>query len=109
MDRKDISKKDQIILQQLDVIRTMTENNLGRMGTDFWGHPAAPPETAKPQTPDAPSPVSPPRTGGEKGGAGNYAASTGNDDTRAPEQTASPPEKIEDLQSELGAISAHRH
>ena len=46
MERKDISKKDQIILQQLDVIRTMTENNLNRMGTDFWGHPATPPEPA---------------------------------------------------------------
>ena len=101
MDRKDVSKKDQIILQQLDVIRTMTENNLGRMGTDFWGHPAAPPEAAKPRTPDAPSPAPPLKTGGGKEGAGNSAASTGNDDTNAPGQTAPPPEKIEDLQSEL--------
>lgn len=35
MDNRNISKKDQIILQQLEVIRTMTENNLNRMGTDF--------------------------------------------------------------------------
>ena len=40
MDRKDISKKDQIILQQMEVIRTMAENSLSRMGTDFWGTPA---------------------------------------------------------------------
>ena len=32
MERKDISKKDQIILQQLEVIRTMTENNLNGAG-----------------------------------------------------------------------------
>ena len=42
MERKDNSKKDQIILQQLEVIRTMTENNLRRMGSDFWGSPAVP-------------------------------------------------------------------
>ena len=39
MDQKNISKKDQVILQQLEVIRTMTENNLNRMGADFWGTP----------------------------------------------------------------------
>ena len=39
MDPKNISKKDQVILQQLEVIRTMAENNLSRMGGDFWGSP----------------------------------------------------------------------
>ena len=29
-----MDKKDQIILQQLDVIRSMTENNVRRMGSD---------------------------------------------------------------------------
>lgn len=101
MDRKDISKKDQIILQQLDVIRSMTENHLSRMGADFWGHPAAPPETAKPQTPDTPPSAPPEKTGGGKGHPGNSAASTGNDDTKAPGQDAPPPEKMEDLQAEL--------
>lgn len=33
-----MDKKDQIILQQLDVIRSMTENNVRRTGSDFWGH-----------------------------------------------------------------------
>ena len=33
MDKKD--KKDEIILQQLEVIQTLTEHNLRRMGTDF--------------------------------------------------------------------------
>ena len=34
-------RKDRVIQQQLDLIRTLTANNLSRMGTDFWG-PAAP-------------------------------------------------------------------
>ena len=37
-----MDKKDEIILQQLDVIRTMTQNNLNRMGSDFWGAPLTP-------------------------------------------------------------------
>ena len=45
-----MDKKDQIILQQLDVIRSMTENNVRRMGSDFWGAPL---------TPDAPSSAAP--------------------------------------------------
>ena len=34
-----MDKKDQIILQQLDVIRSMTENSMKRMNSDFWGTP----------------------------------------------------------------------
>ena len=34
-----MDKKDEIILQQLEVIRTMTERNLRSMGDDFWGTP----------------------------------------------------------------------
>ena len=45
-----MDKKDEIILQQLDVIRTMTQNNLNRMGSDFWGAPL---------TPDAPRSAAP--------------------------------------------------
>ena len=30
-----MDKKDQIILQKLDVIRSMTENNMNRMNSDF--------------------------------------------------------------------------
>mgnify|MGYP006918168370 FL=1 len=37
-----MDKKDEIILQQLDVIRTMTQNSLNRMGSDFWGAPLTP-------------------------------------------------------------------
>ena len=46
-----MDKKDEIILQQLDVIRTMTQNNLNRMGSDFWGTPLTPdaPKSAVPK------------------------------------------------------------
>ena len=46
-----MDKKDEIILQQLDVIRTMTQNNLNRMGSDFWGAPLTPdaPKSAVPK------------------------------------------------------------
>lgn len=100
MDRKDISKKDQIILQQLDVIRAMSENNLRRMETDFWGHPSAPPKPAEPTAPSAPPPAPPLKTGGAKE-SGGTASSTGNDEGAPAEQPAPPPEKIEDLQAEL--------
>lgn len=34
-----MDNKDAIIFQQLDLIRTMTENNLRRVAQDFWGSP----------------------------------------------------------------------
>jgi len=95
MDAKNISKKDQIILQQLEVIRTMTEHNLSRMGSDFWGVPAQPgsqPETTG-EKPEEQAPERP----ADKGAA----ASTGEDHTQAPKTEETPPEKIEDLQKEL--------
>lgn len=56
-----MDKKDQIILQQLDVIRSMTENNVRRMGSDFWGTPfqdvgKAPPHPESLLNPKSPSP-----------------------------------------------------
>ena len=85
MDQENSSKKDQVILQQLEVIRTMTEHNLSRMGTDFWGAP--PLRTDRPEEKTAEN--------------SNTAASTGDDGTKAPEAETPPPEKIEDLQAEL--------
>ena len=79
-----MNPKDELILQQLEVIRTMTENRLSRMGDDFWGGPR--PDTA-PEQPE------------EK--ERNTAASTGNDETNAPEAEGPPPENMEDLQAEL--------
>ena len=84
------NKKDEIILQQLEVIRTMTENRLSRMGDDFWGTPA--PTTEK-KAPDAPAPKK------KDGGAPAAAASAGEGDGAAAE--APPPEKIKDLLAEL--------
>ena len=51
-----MDKKDEIILQQLDVIRSMTVRNLRSVNSDFWGTPLSPAEKpgekAAPKTPD---------------------------------------------------------
>ena len=51
-----MDKKDEIILQQLDVIRSMTERNLRSVNSDFWGTPLSPAEKpgekAAPKAPD---------------------------------------------------------
>ncbi len=84
MDKKD--RKDEIILQQLEVIQTLTEHNLRRMGTDFWGTPKTPGPSEDPKTPDTPkAPGTEPAAKTESAG-----------ETEAP-----PPEKLEDLQAEL--------
>ena len=73
--------KDDIILQQLDVIRTLTENNLSRMNTDFWGtpKPSAPKgESSKPEVLKAAAPSA-----------------------QSAENAPPPPEKIENLVAEL--------
>ncbi len=74
-----MDKKDEIILQQLDLIRSMSENSLNRMSTDFWGNP----KPAKPA----------PEKTAEK--AEEKAAET------AEEEPIGEPEKIEDLLAEL--------
>ena len=81
-----MDKKDQIILQQLEVIRSMSEKSLGQMNSDFWGapasnRPAAPREDDKNLTPTA--------------------ASGGNAEPAKKEEEVPPPEKIEDLRAEL--------
>ena len=83
MDKKD--KKDEIILQQLEVIQTLTEHNLRRMGTDFWGVPE-PPAAQAPKQVDAPQPSKPQESAPASGDGG------------AAEEA---PEKLEDLQKEL--------
>ena len=79
-----MDQKDKIILQQLDVIRTMTENGLKRMNTDFWGAPAAP---AAPAAPKAEAPKT-------------RAADAKEKDEPVAEELP-PPEKLEDLLAEL--------
>ncbi len=74
-------KKDEIILQQLEVIRSMTERNIRSMNSDFWGRP----QDAVPEQ-------------GEKQEKKTAAA-----EKPEPEQAeeVQPPEKIEDLLAEL--------
>mgnify|MGYP002571987724 CR=1 FL=1 len=90
-----MDKKDEIILQQLDVIRTMTQNSLNRMGSDFWGAPLTPdaPRSA------APKANAPGRTDGAK--PEKTTASTGADEKKEEAAPLPPPEKIEDLKAEL--------
>ena len=49
-----MDKKDKIILQQLDVIRSMTENSMKRMNSDFWGTPFENITGDVPKSPSAP-------------------------------------------------------
>ena len=95
-----MDKKDQIILQQLDVIRSMTENNVRRMGSDFWGAPLTPdaPKSAVPKE-AAPKANAPKSADGAK--PNKPAASTGADEKKEEEAPLPPPEKIEDLKKEL--------
>ena len=44
-----MDRKDEIILQQMDLIRSTTERNLRSMDTDFWGTPLMENRTARPQ------------------------------------------------------------
>ena len=99
MNKKD--KKDEIILRQLELIRTMSEHNLNRMGSDFWGGSSLSPDSPfreflnkEPEKDETPKSVNntPPAP----------AAAVGSDAAQAkPEEELPPPEKIEDLLSEL--------
>ena len=96
----DKSKKDEIILRQLEVIRSMTEHNLSRMGTDFWGTPA--PEKREPAPPEKPDQKSS-APEGKRGASGGGAEKT-TETAEEKQETAAqvpPKEKIEDLQKEL--------
>ena len=82
-----MDKKDEIILQQLDVIRTMSENNLKRMTSDFWGAPSTG-GSGKPAAPKKEEKPAGKETGGERA-------------KKEAEPEVLPPEKIEDLKAEL--------
>ena len=77
-----MDRKDEIILQQMDLIRSMTERNLRSMDADFWGTPLM----EKKVTEKAEKPAKKPAAQAEK-----------------PEQKEEIPskEKIEDLLAEL--------
>ncbi|MDY3281712.1 AAA family ATPase [Dysosmobacter sp.] len=84
------NNRGDIILQQMETIRVLTENNLRRMGDDFWGAPA-------PKTPEKPTAPEKPKTP-EKPKAPEPAGQTA---PSAAVEEAPPPEKMEDLQAEL--------
>jgi SpoVK/Ycf46/Vps4 family AAA+-type ATPase len=86
-----MDKKDKIILQQLEVIRSMTENSMRSMGDDFWGTPFQ-------GILDAPRPVGGESKPEKKGPAGSDKPASG--DAPAQEELP-PPEKMEDLLAEL--------
>ena len=105
-----MDKKDQIILQQLDVIRSMTENSMKRMNSDFWGTPFE--NVGKePVTPAAPAA---PGKGEEKKNTPPTATAKPGDGKSAEEELP-PPEKMEDLMAELdsyiglGAVKEEVH
>ena len=88
MERGKRDKKDEIILQQLEVIQTLTEHNLRRMGSDFWGAPLTE------QGSSGGVPVSGPPAEPERRPEAPA-------ETPAASETVDPPEKLEDLQKEL--------
>ena len=83
-----MDKKDEIILQQLDVIRSMSENNLRNMGNDFWGTPFEGVLGSSRPTPKNEKKDVPP-------------AADSKSEEKAAEEEVPPPEKIEDLLAEL--------
>ncbi len=89
MDKKD--RKDEIILQQLEVIQTLTEHNLKRMGTDFWGAPLK----SDAKAPSASDGLS------SRTSAGQSPASDASAKETPKTEDVPPPEKMEDLQAEL--------
>ena len=78
-----MDKKDEIINQKLELIRTMTENNLRNLAGDMWGHTP---------TPKAPVPE-------DKTDAQPASARPAEEAEAAPE--AEPPVPIEELKAEL--------
>lgn len=101
-----MDKKDKIILQQLDVIRSMTENNMKRMNSDFWGTPF---ENVTGSAPKSPAPAGSNSNGGsapapEKKTPPTATAKPGGE--KPAEEELPPPEKIEDLLAELDSTNS---
>ena len=81
-----MDRKDEIILQQMDLIRSMTERNLRSMDTDFWGTPFMEKKTEKPAEKPEKTEKPAEKTQAEK---------------PAEEEKIPPKESIEDLLAEL--------
>ena len=84
-----MDKKDEIILRQLEVIRSMSENSLNRMGSDFWGAPRTPPAPKGDGAAAEDGKKAPPTAADGGGGGGKQEAEP------------LPPEDIKDLKAEL--------
>lgn len=107
-------KKDEIILRQLEVIRAMSEHNLRRMGSDFWGPSGAAPENS-PKAPVSSSGQGQPASdAGSNPPTGQKAPESGRTPppvkaekasspppASAPDSASTPPEPMEDLLKEL--------
>ena len=96
-----MDKKDKIILQQLDVIRSMTENNMKRMNSDFWGTPF---ENVTGSAPKSPAPAGSNSNGGSAPAPEKKTPLTATakpSGEKPAEEELPPPEKIEDLLAEL--------
>ena len=83
-----MDKKDEIILRQLDVIRSMSQNSLNRMNDDFWGTP-------KPKTPASGD------TAAKDGKKTPPTATNSGEGDGKKEEELPPPEDIKDLKAEL--------
>jgi|GEM_PF-112242 len=108
-----MDKKDEIILQQLEVIRSMTEHSLKNMSNDIFGHTTLDPESpfyvdpakkAKPAQPaEKTGKGKPDEKGNVPAGAGS-AEKKGNETAdAAPAEEVAPPEPIEKIKAELDA------
>jgi stage V sporulation protein K len=100
-------KRDEIIARQLEVIRTMTENSISRMSSDFWGTPFAnilPKSPAAPNVTDAPPAEKTPEApdgGAPQTDAPPTAASSGDAKDEEVKSEELPKENIDDLKAEL--------
>ena len=95
-----MDNRDEIIQAQLEALRVMTENNLRRIGTDFFG--------ASPAAPHSPNADNPPAANGAAPGIGSAPASGNAPRTAVQAAPASdavvqpqPKEVIDDLKAEL--------
>ncbi len=89
-----MDKKDEIILQQLDVIREMTARNMRHVGSDIWGAP-------RPKAPESAGERKPSSSAGASADAPKTAASTGQGDPKPGDVPVPPKESIDDLRAEL--------
>lgn len=86
----DEQKREELLAQQMEVIRRMTEHNLARMGQDFWGAPL----------PSEPSSVKEP-TAPEKPRQSADAAPTQAETPQPQEAAVQEPEPLETILAEL--------